>query len=60
MELNPLRKANAKKLLKEFEEAVVYKFGCLKFLISDNGSGYKNKVKQNLSESGIVYNIICP
>ena len=44
VELRTLRKANAKTVLKDFEVAVVYKWGCPKFLISDNGSEYKNKL----------------
>ena len=44
VELKPLRKTDAKSVLKAFEELIVYRWGCPRMLLTDNGTEFANKL----------------
>ena len=44
VECVPIRRANAKTVLKEFKDRVVLRFGTPEVFLSDNGTEFKNKV----------------
>ena len=47
VECVPIRKGNAKTVLKEFKERVVLRFGTTEVFLSDNGTEFKIKPKTN-------------
>ena len=54
VECIPIRKANAKAVLKEFKERVVLRFGTPEVFLSDNGTEFKNKaVDEYLAGIGV-------
>ena len=61
VELKPLRKADAKSVLKAFNELIINHWGCPRGLLTDNGTEFANKmVTDRLKEYGIVQSTIPP
>ena len=61
VELKPLRKADAKSVLKAFDELIINRWGCPRVLLIDNGTEFANKmVTDRLTEYGIVQSTIPP
>ena len=61
MECVPIRKANAKTVLKEFKERVVLRFGTPEVFLSDNGTEFKNKaVDEYLAGIGVHHSTTPP
>ena len=61
VELNALRKADAKSVLKAFEELIVNRWGCPRVLFTDNGTELSNRlVTERLDEYGILQSTIPP
>ncbi|KAL7293681.1 hypothetical protein TKK_0012759 [Trichogramma kaykai] len=59
IEIKALRKANAASILKSFEELIVFKWGCPKYFLTDNGTEYSNKATTSrMQELGIVQTFI--
>ncbi|CAB0033554.1 unnamed protein product [Trichogramma brassicae] len=54
IEVKPMRKANASTILHNFEEQVLFRWGCPKYLITDNGTEYSNRaISKRMLELGI-------
>ena len=61
VELKPLRKADAKSVLKAFDELIINRWGCPHVLLMDNGIEFADKmVTDRLTEYGIVQSTIPP
>ncbi|KAL7292653.1 hypothetical protein TKK_0013779 [Trichogramma kaykai] len=59
IEVKGLRKANAASILKSFEELIVFKWGCPKYFLTDNGTEYSNRATTSrMQELGIVQMLI--
>ena len=59
VELKPLRKANAKSVLKAFDELIINCWGCPRVLLTDNGTEFANKMlTDRLTECGIMQSTI--
>ena len=61
VELKALRKADAKSVLKAFDELIVNRWGCPRDLLMDNGTEFFNRmVTERLDEYGILQSTIPP
>ena len=61
VECVPIRKANARTILKEFKERVVLRFGTPEVFLSDNGTEFKNKaVEEYLAGIGVHHSTTPP
>ena len=61
VELKPLRKADAKSVLKAFDELIINRWGCPRVLLTDNGIEFANKmVSHRMIEYGVVQSTIPP
>ena len=61
VECVPIRKANARTILKEFKERVVLRFGTPEVFLSDNGTEFKNKaVDEYLAGIGVHHSTTPP
>ena len=61
VECVPIRKANAKTVLKEFKERMVLRFGTPEVFLSDNGTEFKNKaVDEYLAGIGVHHSTTPP
>lgn len=61
VECSPLRRANTKTVLQAFKEKVIYRFGCPKTVICDNGPQFRSKCfQQALEDLGIVIRYTAP
>ena len=61
VECVPIRKANARTILKEFSERIVLRFGTPEVFLSDNGTEFKNKaVDEYLEEVGVYHSTTPP
>ena len=61
VELKALRKADAKSVLKAFEELIVNRWGCPRILLTDNGTEFSNRlVTERLDEYRILQSTIPP
>ena len=54
VEMKPVRKADAKNILKAFDELVVHRWGCPQYLLTDNGTEFANKMTtERLNQYGV-------
>ncbi|KAL7297476.1 hypothetical protein TKK_0009845 [Trichogramma kaykai] len=54
IEVKPMRKTNASTILHNFEEQILFRWGCPKYLITDNGTEYSNRaMSKRMLELGI-------
>ena len=61
VEVTPLRRANAKSILKELKERVILRFGTPEVFLSDNGTEFKNRaVAEYLKALGIHHSVTPP
>ena len=61
VEVRPLRKSTAHNIVKAFEELVVFRWGCPKFFVTDNGTEFSNRfVTAKMGEYGTVQTTIAP
>ena len=61
VEIKPLRKADAKNILKAFDELVVHRWACPQYLLTDNGTEFVNKmITEPLNQYGIIQTTIPP
>ena len=56
----PIRKANARTILKEFKERIVLRFGTPEVFLSDNGTEFKNRAVDEYLEGIGVYHSTTP
>ena len=61
VELKALRKADAKNILKAFDELVVHRWGCPQYHLTENGTEFSNKlVTERLTQYGIIQTTLPP
>ena len=61
VELQPLRKADAKNIVKAFDELIINRWGCPRYLLTDNGTEFSNRlITERLTQYGIVRTTIPP
>ena len=61
VEVRPLRRATAQSISKAFDELVVFRWGCPKYLVTDNGTEFSNNlVTSRLNELGVIQTTIAP
>ncbi|CAB0043876.1 unnamed protein product [Trichogramma brassicae] len=61
IEVRALRSANSVTIGKAFEELILNRWGCPKYLLTDNGTEYvNNSMKKRMNELGIIQTTIAP
>ena len=61
VELQPLRKADAKNIVKAFDELIINRWGCPRYLLTDNGTEFSNRlITERLTQYGIEQTTIPP
>ncbi|KAL7301930.1 hypothetical protein TKK_0005523 [Trichogramma kaykai] len=61
IEVRALRSANSVTIGKAFEELILNRWGCPKYLLTDNGSEYvNNTMKKRINKLGIIQTTIAP
>ena len=61
VEIKPLRKATAKNIVNSLDDLIVFRWGCPKYLVTDNGTEFSNNLMTvKLKELGITQTTIAP
>ena len=61
IEVRPLRQATTRNIVQAMKELIVFRWGCPKFFVTDNGMEFSNKmVTDRLQELGIIHTTIAP
>ena len=61
VEIRPLRRATAQSISKAFHELVVFRWGCPKFLVTNNGTEFSNNLMTSrLKELRVIQTTIAP
>ena len=61
VEIRPLRMATAQAISKAFDELIVFRWGCPKYLVTDNGAEFSNNMMSTrLKELGVIQTCIAP
>ena len=60
VEIVPLRKATGKTVKKAYQDTILYRYGALKVLITDNGTEFVNKILVQVAEEYKILHTTVP